>query len=51
MCAEIFESIHSDYRALEIGELMRGTTDPNAKNGMLRKMMLLERNVLILHMR
>jgi len=27
-CAEIIESIRSDYRALETGELMRDTTDP-----------------------
>jgi len=28
-CAEIIESIHSDYRALETGESMRDTINPN----------------------
>ena len=29
-CAEILESIHSNYRAIETGELMRDTTDPSS---------------------
>jgi len=29
-CAEIFESIHSDYHALKTVELMKDTTDPSS---------------------
>jgi len=30
MCADILESIHLDYRALGMGELMRDTMDPSS---------------------
>jgi len=31
-CAEILESVHSDYRALEKGELIRDATDPSSNS-------------------
>jgi len=30
MCAKILENIHSNYRSLETGELMREVTDPSS---------------------
>jgi len=40
-CSEILESIHSNYRAIETGELMRGTNDPSS-NSILSRWVLKE---------
>merc|ERR1740124_424761 len=38
-CAEILASIHSNYRALEKGELMRDTTDPSSNSILSRRVL------------
>jgi len=36
-CTEILESIHSDYRALKTGELMRDATNPSSNSLLSRQ--------------